>query len=1099
MRYFIKEDQIEQELIDVCLNELGYDNHFNCYTIDHLHRSSEREVLNLEVLRREIKRINKSETDLSSGLDADDVALAVNALNDIDLLSDKKELNAKILSRIINGFRMPVLQANGKREPRIIKYIDWDNPSSNQFDVVNQLWIEGIRYRLRPDVIIYVNGLPLITIELKDSNIPVKDAYNDNLTRYKDDLLQLMAYNAVLVASNGLHTRIGSTFADWTYFSPWFRNSEDDKVNKEEIEAEKISLDVMARSLLRKENLLNYVHNFILFYNGTNKIAAKNHQFLGVNNAVKRYEYLSGNPAEEDRGKMGVFWHTQGSGKSFSMVFLARYLKNRFPGNFTFLIITDREDLDDQIYRNFLHSGFMSESEDCRPGSSDSLRRMLTEDHRILFTLIQKFRYDKRKKFPLLSDRDDIIVFIDEAHRTQYKSLAENLRAGLPNAKYMAFTGTPLFGSKKLTNKWFGKTVSEYNFSQAVEDEATVRLTYRNHLPEVINENPTFSADFIRILEDEELDDDSRQRLEREYAKELEILKRPARLNKIADDIVDHIISRGYLGKAMVVSVDRFTTVKMYDLVKAKWQTKISEINHELLSMNPASVEYQSKLKIRDWMRSTDMAVVISLSPGDEDRFAAEGMNIIPHRDRMNDVNEEGQELQDLFRDETNPLRIVFVCSMWLTGFDSPMVSTLYMDKPLAGQNLMQTIARANRRCSTLDVLGREKKSGQIISYCNIFGSLKKAFATYGDAQGLNEEDESEAPGTEPTNDTGTTRVALTIEELYALLHEAIDKCVEWCLTLGVDLQKILDLDKIFSQISLFDQYANTLVNPIERKAQFTAYDNTITQLYDECLPDIIPHKEEFVMAEVIHYLRNVMDNAVDRGDLTSARRRIKDLLNQSIVPKGDGPAETREYTIKEFGEFDLSRLDIDKLREQYKESSCKALEINDLEDFISQKLDAMLNQNSERRPFAEEFQRIIDRYNAGSIESEQAINELIDLLNRMTAEQRRAAEEDLTEEELEVFDILRKENLSKADIVKVKAAAKDLLVKLRENQAVLFTTDWYKDSSKKSSFFIFVKDSLNATLPDSYDRSTFLDKSTLLYNQLLSKAAQNNGYLFAS
>ena len=740
----------------------------------------------------------------------------------------------------------------------------------------------------------------------------------------------------------------------------------------------------------------------------------------------------------------------------------------------------------------------MSADEDCQPKTSDRLRTMLEkEDHRILFTLIQKFRYDKRKKYPILSERDDIIVFIDEAHRTQYKSLAENLRAGLPNAKYMAFTGTPLFGSKKLTNKWFGETVSEYNFSQAVQDDATVRLTYRNHLPEVQNENPTFNADFINILQDEELDDDSRQRLEREYAKELEILRRPARLAKIADDIVEHIINRGYLGKAMVVSVDRFTAVRMYDLVTAKWQQKIADINHELMSLNPTSAEYQDKLKIREWMRSTDMAVVISESQGDDERFAAEGLNLRPHRERMIDVNEEGQELQDQFRVENNPLRIVFVCSMWLTGFDSPMVSTLYMDKPLAGQNLMQTIARANRRCSTLDALGREKSCGQIISYCNIFGSLKKAFATYGDTQGDGDEEESDSPGADTPG--GNTPAAMTLDELYAHLRSAISQCVEWCRGLDVDLHKILNLNKAFNQISLFDQYANILINPVERKAQFAVFDNTISLIYDECLPDIISIKEDFVMAEVIHYLRQVIDNSVDRGNLDSARRRIKDLLNQSIVPKGDGPAENREYTIKEFGEFDLSRLDIDKLREQYGESKCKALEIADLEDFISQKLDAMLNQNSERRTFAEEFQRIIDRYNAGSTESEQAFRELMELLTRMSAEQRRASEEGLTEEELEVFDILRKENLSKEDVVKVKAAARDLLSKLKSNQDQLFTTDWYKDSSKKSSFILFVRDTLDMTLPDCYDRTTFREKNELLCNQFIIRASQNGGYLFAS
>lgn len=1090
MRYFIKEDDIEKELIDVCLNELSYDHHYNCLHTDHLNRPSEQEVLNLDVLRREIKRINAKETSLENGLGNVDVETALSALTTLDLYSDPKDINAKILSRIINGYKMDVLQVNGRREQRTIHYIDWSNPGSNQFDVVNQLWIQGEIYRLRPDIIIYVNGIPLITIELKDSNIPVKEAYDDNLTRYKSAIPRLMAYNAVLVASNALHTRVGATYADWTFYSPWFRKAEDDKVDKDSIEAEKISLDVLARSLFAKDNLLNYIRNFILFYNGTTKICAKNHQFLGVNRAVERYKYLSNSPSKEDEGKMGVFWHTQGSGKSFSMVFLARYLKNRFSGNFTFLVITDREDLDDQIYRNFLHSGFMSEEEDCRPSSSERLREMLQEDHRILFTLIQKLRYDKRKKYPILSERDDIIIFIDEAHRTQYKSLAENLRAGLPNAKYMAFTGTPLFGSKKLTNRWFGKTVSEYNFSQAIADEATVRLTYRNHLPEVQNDNPTFSEDFIQILEDEELDNDSRMRLEREHAKELEILRRPSRLNKIADDIVDHIIQRGYLGKAMIVCVDRFTAVRMYDLISAKWQAKIAELNRILMSMQPQSSEYQKTLKIRDWMRTTDMAVVISLNSGDEERFAIEGMDIRSHRARMMAVNEEGQELQDLFRDETNTLRIVFVCSMWLTGFDSPMVSTLYIDKPLTGQNFMQTIARANRRCSAPDVLGREKRCGQLISYCNIFGSLKKAFAIYGDSKDGNEDN---------PDDESCSPVAMTLDELYAHLKDAITKCVEWCSSLGVDLQKIIELNKTFSQISLFDQYANTLINPVERKAQFIVYDNTITQLYDECLPDIISWKEEFVMAEVIHYLRKVMDNSVSRGNLDSARRRIKDLLNQSIVPKGEGNIESREYTIKEFGEIDLSRLDMDKLRDQFHESDNKSLEIPDLQDFIANKLDAMLNQNIERRAFADEFQQIINKYNAGSIETEEAFQQLVGILQRMTVEQRRAAEEGLTEEELEIFDILRKDNLSETDVLKVKTAAKDLLAKLKFNQKNLCTTDWYKDSSKKKTFELFVRETLDTSLPESYDRVTFQEKNSLLCDRLIIRAAQNGGYLFAS
>lgn len=1097
MRYFIKEDDIEKELIEVCLNELHYDHHFDCMNTDHLHRKNEVEVLNLDVLRQAIRRVNKEVTDRPQGMTESEVEQAIDAIRASDLNVDGKNLNQRILSTIINGCRMQVQQSNGYKEMRTVHYIDWSEGyvENNQFDVVNQLWIQGQVYRLRPDVIVYINGIPLVTIELKDSNIPVKQAYDDNLTRYKAAIPQLMVYNAFLVASNATKTRVGSTFADWTYFSPWFRASEEEKIDKEQLEADKTSLDAMARSLLKKENLLNYIGNYILFYKGNTKICAKNHQFLGVNRAVERYRYLQKESTKaNERGKLGVFWHTQGSGKSFSMVFLARYLKNRFPGNFTFLIITDREDLDDQIYRNFLHSGFMSEQEDCRPQSSERLREMLTEDHRILFSLIQKFRYDKRKKYPLLSKRDDIIVLIDEAHRTQYKSLAENLRAGLPNAQYMAFTGTPLFGSKQLTNKWFGATVSEYNFSQAVADEATVRLTYRNHLPEVQNENPTFGQDFIDIISDEELDEEQQRRLEQEYAKELEVLKRPARLNKIADDIVKHITERGYLGKAMVVSVDRFTAVRMYDLVQTKWQEKIAQINRRLMSLSSTNEEYQRLLKIRDWMRTTDMAVVISESPGDAEKLENEGLNIKPHHDRMNSVNEEGQELQDLFRDETNPLRIVFVCSMWLTGFDSPMVSTLYMDKPLAGQNLMQTIARANRRCATLDILGREKTCGQIISYCNIFGSLKKAFATYGDS--LEEDENSSVDSTDEDKSNGA---AMTLDELYTKLRETISLCVEWCKDLNIDLNKILEQDKVFSKISLFEQYADVLIHPKERRAQFNVFDNTINQIYDECLPDIVDLKEEFVMAEVIHYLRRVMDNSIDRRSLDSARHRIKELLNQSIVPTGDGPSESREFTIKEYGEFDLSQLNISQLREQFGKAECKNLEIDDLQYFIEQKVNAMLTQNSERKSFAEAFQDIINRYNAGSIETEQAFEELMNLFSQMSEEQQRASQEGLTEQELEVFDILRKEKLTKEDEQKVKYAAQDLLAKLKDREAELCTVDWYKDSTKKQTFYFFVRDTLNETLPESYDRAVFSQKYEALCSQFVYKAAANNGLLFTS
>ena len=476
---------------------------------------------------------------------------------------------------------------------------------------------------------------------------------------------------------------------------------------------------------------------------------------------------------EEDKGKMGVFWHTQGSGKSFSMVFLARKIVRQFSGNFTFLVVTDREDLDDQIYGNFLHCGFISESDDCRPKDSAKLREMLGQNKKILFTLIQKFRYDKGRKYPLLSDRSDIIVFIDEAHRTQYKSLAENLRIGLPNAQFMAFTGTPLFGSKKLTNQWFGKTVSEYNFLQAVEDEATVRMTYSNHLPEVQNQNPTFSDDFAEIVANDLHTDAEREKLENEFATQFEILKRPSRLESIAKDIVKHFPYRGYLGKGIVACVDKYSAVRMYDFVKRAWDDEIKDINKRLSAMQQGTKEYNELLTIRKWMQETDMAVVVSEEAGEEKKFKEEGLDIKPHRERMNAVNEEGQTLEDLFKAENSTLRLVMVCSMWLTGFDAPTVSTLYLDKPSIGHTLMQTIARANRTTDCLDIFGRAKEFGKIVSYCNVFGNLKKALTIYGD-DGADMDEGGEQP-------EGEINAAMTPDELYTTLRQTIDECVAWC------------------------------------------------------------------------------------------------------------------------------------------------------------------------------------------------------------------------------------------------------------------------------------------------------------------------------
>jgi len=1003
-----------------------------------------------------------------------------------------------MMKRLRDGVKVDVLQKGGRREQKTLRYFDFDKPAENCFWVVNQLWIQGEIYKLRPDVIIYVNGIPLITIELKNSDVAVKNAYDDNLTRYRKQIPQLMYYNVVLVVSNGLKTLTGGTFAAWNFFKPWLHvDDESKRVDKKRIEEYGCSLEYFVRGLLGKAQLLDYLQNFVLIYNDNKKICAQNHQFLGVNRAIEHFKQVtSDNCPAEDKGKLGVFWHTQGSGKSFSMVFFARKLKRTFAGDYTFLVVTDREDLDEQIYKNFLHSGFMNPQYECRPKDSNELRKMLsTQNLSIVFTLIQKFRWQETSAYPLLSDRSNIIVMIDEAHRTQYRSLAENLRTGLPNAMFMAFTGTPLFGSKSLTNKWFGKTVSEYNFMQAVEDDATRPIVYKNHLPEMQQENTYFSKDFEAIIEQDNLTDEEVQKLEQQHATELEVLRRPERLKVVAQDIVSNFPCRGFLGKGMVISVDKFTCVQMYDFVQQYWNEEIAKLGRRT-NTEPDAQKRQRLKTLHNWMKETEMAVIVSPEDGENEKFAKVGLDIATHRRKMEAVDENGRDIVDRFKDADDPLRIVFVCAMWLTGFDAPTVSTLYLDKPMNGHTLMQTIARANRVTEWTDLFGRTKTCGEVISYCNLYSALMKAIGTYGDSGDDNDGGTASAHGGEQEENN-----MMTLDHQYDLLKEAIDECSQWCKGFDVDLDAILNIDDTYQHISLFDDYANAIIGDQERKLQFRIYDNAISSLYDSCLPDIIRRKEEFRLAQVVHYLREIIDNNVDHGNLETARRHIRELLDESLLPKpieandslgtyGNGGEEEppkRPFVIRErYKDCDLSKVDLNKIRERYQEAPHKNLEFQDLAELLQAKVNQMVHQNSERRNFAERLQQILDSYNAGSQTSQQNMEDLIAFMGSLTEEQQRAQREGLTEQELEIYDILLKPKLSKADEVKVKKGARDLLRKLRENEAHLFPVHWFKDTQGKMRVLTFLNSNLDSFLPESYDTEIFNEKRQRIYTKLL-------------
>jgi type I restriction enzyme R subunit len=1066
MASFIFEDEIEQALLQRLQHQFGYDV-LNSYTVDPEDlndgsgRSDKREVVFVERVRQALIRLN-SDVPSSAIEDALSTLLAKRqAMSPV-------AANYEVDSLLRHGIRVEFDDKAGRHEEQRLKVIDFDDPAENEFLAVSQLWVKGERGYRRPDVLLYVNGIPLVFIELKNSNIKLKTAYEYNILAYRNDVPQLFEPNAFCVLSNGLETRVGSMTAEWEHFFTWLRvNDETEKVDREKIEETKNeSLTRVIEGLLLHDRLLDYVENFSVFYNRRQKIIAQNHQFLGVNKGYQAFL-----DREKRKGKLGVFWHTQGSGKSFSMIFLVRKIFRKVTGNFTFVVVTDRDDLDGQIYRNFLNTETVTESDTARPKDGAEMRKYLGQNKHLVFTLIQKFGWPKGKKYPLLSDRDDIVVLVDEAHRTQYKTLAENMRDGLPHAQYMAFTGTPLLGRERKTHKWFGEYVSEYNFQQSMDDGATVPLFYEKRVPEVLIQNEDLEDEFYEIFEDENLDDAQREKLEQRFAKEVEVIKRDDRLETIAKDIVYHFPRRGYLGKGIVITLDKFTAVKMYDKVSRLWKEEIKNLRGRI---NKATNELEKKrLKRRlEYMRRVEMAVVVSEEAGEEEKFKMQNLDITPHRKRMNQVDEHGHDIEYNFKDSEHPLQLVFVCAMWLTGFDAPTVSTLYLDKPQKDHTLMQSIARANR-VTSYKIDGVEKKTGEIVDYYNVFRNMKKALKDY--AQRTEGADE---PPVKPKS------------ELFVLLDDAIKNATEYCQSIGVRIDKLLKTDEVFKKIELFKEYADLLLTRDEWRKTFSVYENTINALFEAAKPEILKEPVRRTVA-VFEYLRGVIDAIVEQRDLDEVGKRVSELLDESVVVAKEDAAGNHGYGILNRGrKWDLSKIDFEELKKDFKNSAYRNIEITDLRAFIEKKLQEMLSQNRTRIGFLQRLQEIVDRYNAGGTSNEAYFDELVKFTKELKVEAERHTREGLSEDELELFDLLKKDSMTKEETQKVKLAAKALLHRLREEAPPVLVQDWFKDVQSQKIVRSAVETVLDAQLPNTYDRVLFRKKCDDVLEMMLDYAS---------
>ena len=945
-------------------------------------------------------------------------ALPVEAINAaVDELSrDRSAMlptaaNRELWALMRDGVKVSVPDlARGGLKVERVKVVDWDDPAANDFLLVSQMTIVGQLYTCRPDLIGFVNGLPWVVIELKKPGVPAKRAFDGNLTSYKhaqNGIPALFWSNALLIASNGTDSRVGSLTADWERFFEWKRIERED-------EPRRVSLEVMLRGLCEPSRLLDLVENYTLFSehkSGLTKIIGQNHQFIGVNNAIRAMLKAR----EEGHGRGGVFWQTQGSGKSFSMVFFAQKVMRKVPGNWTFVIITDRVELDEQIAKTFAACGAVSDAQVSHAQSGAQLRELLSGNNRYVFTLIHKFQTAE-----MLCDRREVIVLTDEAHRSQYDTLALNMRAALPNAMFVAFTGTPLIAGEERTREVFGDYVSIYDFQQSVEDGATVPLFYENRTPELHLDNPDLNDDIYDLIENAELSDEAEKKLERELGRQYHLITRDDRLDTVAQDIVKHFLGRGFQGKAMVVSIDKATALRMYDKVRKYWPKD----------------------------DDTDMAVVVSPGQNEIEQMAKLGIDIVPHRKRMNDGR-----LDEKFKDTNDPLRLVFVCAMWLTGFDAPSCSTVYLDKPMRNHTLMQAIARANR-------VYPGKQSGLIVDYANVFVSLEKALAIYGKG----------GSGEMPVRD----KKALADELRYAVNDANV-----FCMEHGVVLAEIENQPTAhFAQAGAIKKAADSLMAPEAIKRDFLALETLVSSLYRAVKPD--PVAIEFVqrcgcLAAIAQCIRTV----TEPPDISHIMKGIQDLLDESI---GAEPFKIRQRTAG-YGNIDLSKINFEALRKRFEDKKPSNTDVERLKAAVRAQLERMVRLNPTRADYLAKFQELIEGYNSGSRNIDEIFKELLALSTVLTEEQTRHVRENLSEEELTIMDILTRPapELTTEEREEVKKVAHHLLEKVHK----LLVLGWRQKISTRARVKIEIENALDEGLPRAYSKEIYEAKCSAVFEHV--------------
>ena len=975
---------------------------------------------------------------LNPGLPEATLEEAVDRLVEDRSAMDRVRANREIYDLLRTGARVEATGSDGKRQTVTVRFVDWTQADANDWLAVSQYWIAGDMYKRRADVVLFVNGIPLVFIELKVSHKNVRNAYDANLRDYRDTVPHLFWFNAFVILSNGADTLVGSTFAPWGHFAEW------KKINSEG-EQGVVSLETALRGTCERHRLLDLVENFLAYTErpgGLVKALAKNHQFLGVNNSLEALREL-----QQREGRLGVFWHTQGSGKSLSMLWFTQKVLRKQPGNWTFVLVTDRKELDEQLYGDFADSGVITSGQQVHAETSAHLRELLGQDHRYVFTLIHKFiPPEKGQRMPVLSERDDIVVITDEAHRSQYDTLAANMRLALPNASFLGFTGTPLIaGGDEETRRVFGNYVSIYNFRDSIADGATVPLYYENRIPELQLTNEDFDDELENLLEEAALDDAQEKAVARRFSKQYELITRHQRLVEIAADLVHHFVHRGFRGKAMYVAIDKATAVRMYDLVEAEWARYLAELEDQLTT-TPELERPHLESQI-EFMRSTDMAVVVSQAQNEIADMSKAGLDIAEHRKRMVE-----EDLDSKFKDPEDPFRLVFVCAMWLTGFDSPSTSSVYLDKPMRNHLLMQTIARANR-------VFPDKDNGLIVDYVGVFRNLERALAIYAADRAAASIDSPIRPK----------------DDLIAELEAALAEVTEFCEDNDIDLAD-MEAAQGFEFVALQKAAVEALLIDEQTRRRYVSLARQVRKTFKALLPDpeavAVTHR-----VAVIRSIASKIESSSEAPDISKVMDSVSDLLDRSVGAK--------EYIIRSADGadplIDLNQLDFEQLALRFaanKRTAAKAAEKN-----LEERLDRAVRKNPTLLELAERFRRLIDEYNAGTHNLEELLRRLKAINDELTDEEQRAVREDATEAELAIFDLLTKPEpeLTKAEAITVRGAAKKLLERV-EDKLVL---DWKRRQQTRSAVKVTVKDVLDAELPEVYGPELFDRKVDAIFDHI--------------